>query len=176
MSGAPWAWQSDLSGVLTAIDLSRTIVRRIYLNLTWALLYNVIGIPVAAGLFMPVLHTAIPPYVAGAAMALSSVSVLTSSLLLKRYRKPRLGQGGAILSANGAAAIPRGSPVKGQRDKAAGKSKFLDLNKAGLSLSKRTHSGYESLLEKNGHTSGDSSPVLPRSYGSITDGRQVDSV
>jgi len=54
------------------------------------MLYNVVSIPIAAGLFMPFLHQAIPPDVAGLAMALSSVSVLTSSLLLKGYRPPAL--------------------------------------------------------------------------------------
>lgn len=81
---------SDLRAVLTAIHLSRVIVRRIYLNLLWACAYNVVGIPLAAGLLLPWLHTAIPPYVAGAAMALSSVSVLASSLALKWYRPPRV--------------------------------------------------------------------------------------
>lgn len=87
-----WCWccQSDLRSVLTCVHLSRVIVRRIYLNLLWAFAYNAIGIPLAAGLLMPVLHTAIPPYVAGLAMALSSVSVLLSSLTLKWYRPPRL--------------------------------------------------------------------------------------
>ncbi len=81
---------SDLRAVLTAIHLARVIVRRIYLNLLWACSYNVVGIPLAAGLLMPLLHTAIPPYVAGGAMALSSVSVLASSLALKWYRPPRV--------------------------------------------------------------------------------------
>jgi Cu+-exporting ATPase len=85
--------KSDLRGVLIAIHLSRTIVRRIYLNLVWALLYNVVSIPLAAGLLLPWLHTAIPPYVAGAAMALSSVSVLASSLDLKRYKPPNVVNG-----------------------------------------------------------------------------------
>ena len=64
--------QSDLKAVLTAIDLSRAIVRRIYLNLSWALLYNTIAIPLAGGALLPFTHTAVPPYVAGLAMALSS--------------------------------------------------------------------------------------------------------
>lgn len=81
---------SDLRAVLTAIHLARVIVRRIYLNLLWACAYNVVGIPLAAGLLMPLVHTAIPPYVAGGAMALSSVSVLASSLALKWYRPPRV--------------------------------------------------------------------------------------
>ena len=79
--------KSDLTAVLTAIHLSRVIVRRIYLNLVWALLYDVVSIPLAAGLLLPWLHTPIPPYVAGAAMAMSSVSV-ASSLTLNWYRPP----------------------------------------------------------------------------------------
>jgi len=85
--------KSDLRGVLMAIHLSRAIVRRIYLNLVWALLYNVVSIPLAAGLLLPWLHTAIPPYIAGAAMALSNVSVLASSLDLKRYKPPNVVNG-----------------------------------------------------------------------------------
>jgi len=68
----------DLRGVVAAIDLSRATIRKIYQNLFWALIYNTVGIPVAAlGLLSPVL--------AGAAMALSSVSVTTNSTLLKRF-------------------------------------------------------------------------------------------
>lgn len=100
---------SDLRAVLTAIHLARVIVRRIYLNLLWACAYNVVGIPLAAGLLMPLLHTAIPPYVAGAAMALSSVSVLASSLALKAYRPPRvaLSDSGGSGSSSGVEGGPR---------------------------------------------------------------------
>ena len=81
--------KSDLRAVLTAIHLSRVIVRRIYLNLVWALLYNVVGIPLAAGLLLPWLHTAVPPYVAGAAMALSSVMPISNGIsLAMRSTKP----------------------------------------------------------------------------------------
>ncbi|MBX6377431.1 MAG: copper-translocating P-type ATPase [Clostridia bacterium] len=70
--------RGDLRGVPAAIDLSRATLRKIHQNLFWALVYNVLGIPVAAlGLLNPV--------IAGAAMALSSVSVTTNSTLLKRY-------------------------------------------------------------------------------------------
>jgi len=68
----------------------KVIVRRIYLNLAWAMLYNIIAIPVAAGLFLPLTKSAVPPYVAGFAMVLSSVSVRATSLLLRRYRPPSL--------------------------------------------------------------------------------------
>ena len=84
--------KSDLRAVFTAIDLSRTIVRRIYLNLSWALIYNIFSIPLAAGVLLPFTHTAVPPYIAGLAMALSSVSVLASSLQLYCYRKPNPSQ------------------------------------------------------------------------------------
>jgi hypothetical protein len=71
-----------------AIDLAKTIYFRIKLNLLWALGYNSLGIPVAAGVFYPITLKALPPYVAAFAMALSSVSVLTSSLSLNRYKAP----------------------------------------------------------------------------------------
>ena len=86
--------RSELSDVVVAIDLSKKTFNRIRLNFMWAFGYNVAGIPLAAGLFIPLIHYltgstfVLPPAVAGAAMALSSVSVVTSSLLLKRYKKP----------------------------------------------------------------------------------------
>ena len=80
--------QDSLVGVATAIHLSRIIVRRIYLNFIWACLYNIIGIPIAAGLFA-YSNIWISPPLAAAAMALSSISVICSSLLLKRYKPPR---------------------------------------------------------------------------------------
>ena len=81
---------SRLHDVITAIDLSRTVYRRIRLNMMWALGYNVCGIPIAAGVFFPFLRVVLPPEVAGMAMALSSVSVVMSSILLKRYRPPEV--------------------------------------------------------------------------------------
>lgn len=79
---------SDLEDVLTAIDLSRAVFSRIRLNYLWALGYNVLMIPLAAGVLYPSLGWRLAPWAAGIAMALSSVSVVCSSLLLKRYRKP----------------------------------------------------------------------------------------
>jgi Cu+-exporting ATPase len=55
----------------------------------WALSYNVLMIPIAAGALYPATHMQLPPWVAGACMAFSSVSVVCSSLLLRRYRRPR---------------------------------------------------------------------------------------
>ena len=82
--------RSNLEDVITAIDLSRKTFARIRLNYVFALTYNVIAIPIAAGIFFPFTGVRMPPWLAGACMALSSVSVVCSSLLLRRYRKPRL--------------------------------------------------------------------------------------
>ena len=58
------------------------------MNFMWAMGYNVLMIPFAAGAFFPLLHVSVPPWMAGGAMAMSSVCVVTSSLLLKRYTPP----------------------------------------------------------------------------------------
>ncbi|KAI5999341.1 copper P-type ATPase CtaA [Pisolithus orientalis] len=79
--------RSDLLDVVAALHLSRSIFATIRRNLIWACIYNVLGIPLAMGLFLPFglyLH----PMIAGAAMAFSSVSVVTSSLLLRWWVRP----------------------------------------------------------------------------------------
>ncbi|MGK3744532.1 MAG: hypothetical protein ACI90V_011392 [Bacillariaceae sp.] len=60
------------------------------LNFIWSLLYNCLSIPLAAGVFYPVFHTRLPPTVAALAMALSSLSVVASSLALHLYRPPKV--------------------------------------------------------------------------------------
>ena len=72
---------NDLTGVVRAFDMSKKTFNRILLNLFWAFIYNVIGIPIAAGVFSGI-GLVLNPELAGLAMAFSSVSVLTSSLLL----------------------------------------------------------------------------------------------
>lgn len=74
---------SDLNKVSTAINLSKATVRTIKQNLFWAFIYNLIGIPLAAGILFPFNGFLLNPMIAGAAMALSSVSVVSNSLLLK---------------------------------------------------------------------------------------------
>ncbi|SLM36111.1 had-like protein [Lasallia pustulata] len=79
----------DLLGVPASLHLARTIFRRIKLNLLWACLYNLIGLPFAMGLGLALPGGfMLPPMAAGAAMATSSVSVVGSSLLLKLWRRP----------------------------------------------------------------------------------------
>lgn len=77
--------QNDLMGVVRALEISKKTFNRIKLNLFWALIYNTIGIPIAAGLFMA-FGVQLSPELAGLAMAFSSVSVVTSSLLLNKNK------------------------------------------------------------------------------------------
>ncbi|EFH64218.1 hypothetical protein ARALYDRAFT_475008 [Arabidopsis lyrata subsp. lyrata] len=81
--------KSNLEDVITAIDLSRKTFSRIRLNYVWALGYNLMGIPIAAGVLFPATRFRLPPWIAGAAMAASSVSVVCCSLLLKNYKRPK---------------------------------------------------------------------------------------
>jgi P-type Cu+ transporter len=78
--------RGDLGGVATAIALSRQTMRTMKQNLFWAFIYNMVGVPVAAGLLYPVAGILLSPILASAAMAFSSVSVVTNSLRLKAVR------------------------------------------------------------------------------------------
>ena len=74
---------SDLNKIPEVISLSSLTVKTIRQNLFWAFIYNIIGIPVAAGVFYPLFGVMLNPMIAGAAMAMSSVSVVTNSLRIK---------------------------------------------------------------------------------------------
>ena len=71
--------QGDLMGVVAGIHLSKTVMRKIRQNLFWAFFYNILGIPLAAFGFLS-------PIIAGAAMAFSSVSVVSNTLLLRKWK------------------------------------------------------------------------------------------
>ena len=78
--------KGDLRGVVTAIALSKATIRSVKQNLFWAFIYNVIGIPIAAGLLYPIFGILLSPILASAAMSLSSVSVVANSLRLRSFK------------------------------------------------------------------------------------------
>ncbi|GMF20680.1 unnamed protein product [Phytophthora lilii] len=90
--------KSDLFDVIIALHLSRTIFNRIRMNYVWAFGYNCLLIPLAAGVLHPV-GFSIPPMFASAAMAISSVSVVVSSLLLRLYTPPKFNRDSQITKA-----------------------------------------------------------------------------
>ena len=92
---------SDLTKIPEALCLSRLTVRTIRQNLFWAFIYNIIGVPIAAGILYPINGFPLNPMIAGAAMAFSSVSVVTNSLRLKRKK---------IETAESPASTPAGQP------------------------------------------------------------------
>ncbi len=86
----------DLQGVVTAIQLSKATIANIRQNLFFAFIYNIIGIPVAAGILYPAFGLLLNPMIAGGAMAFSSVSVVTNALRLRKFRAwSALGKFGA---------------------------------------------------------------------------------
>lgn len=82
--------RSHLNDLVVTFDLARVVFARIKWNFLWAVLYNFISIPFAAGIWFPWTKMLLPPHFAGLAMALSSISVVISSMLLKFYKRPQL--------------------------------------------------------------------------------------
>ena len=78
--------KDDLRDVVTALDLSGYTMRKIKQNLFWAFFYNLLGIPIAAGILYPFTGFLLNPVIAGVAMAFSSVSVVSNTLLMRGYR------------------------------------------------------------------------------------------
>jgi Cu+-exporting ATPase len=103
----------DLRGIATAIALSRRTVRTIKQGLFWAFAYNVLLIPVAMGALYPAFHVLLNPTLAAAAMAMSSVSVVTNALRLRRFGAPRDAaqslHPGSVTPTGTAARVRRGS-------------------------------------------------------------------
>ena len=78
--------KGDLDGIGKAIRLSKAVMRNIRQNLFFAFIYNALGIPIAAGVLYPLFGLLLSPIIAGAAMSLSSVSVIANALRLRRWR------------------------------------------------------------------------------------------
>ncbi|MCZ0860683.1 heavy metal translocating P-type ATPase [Methanocorpusculum sp. MG] len=97
-SGGIVLLRSDLIGAVAAVQLARKVFSRIRMNLFWAFAYNLFLIPLAAGVLYPFTHVMFRPEYAAAAMVLSSVTVVSLSLLLRRYTPPALvrGEGDAV--------------------------------------------------------------------------------
>jgi P-type Cu+ transporter len=81
--------RSTLTSLITLIELSKAIIWRIRYNFLWAYIYNSLAIPIAAGIFFPIFKYSLRPEIASLAMAASSVSVILSSLWLKRFKEPK---------------------------------------------------------------------------------------
>eukprot|EP00542_Grammatophora_oceanica_P003762 CAMPEP_0194054782 /NCGR_PEP_ID=MMETSP0009_2-20130614/54532_1 /TAXON_ID=210454 /ORGANISM="Grammatophora oceanica, Strain CCMP 410" /LENGTH=753 /DNA_ID=CAMNT_0038703427 /DNA_START=7 /DNA_END=2268 /DNA_ORIENTATION=+ len=88
--------RSSLHDVVVALHLSRVVFHRIRLNFVWAMAYNLFALPFAAGLLYPILNLSLPPEYASLMMAFSSVSVVTSSLLLRMYVRPTILADGTL--------------------------------------------------------------------------------
>ena len=103
--------KSDLIDAVTAVELSRATLRNVKQNLFWAFFYNVICIPLAAGLLYPIFHIQLSPMLAAAAMSLSSVCVVTNALRL-RFFKPSLNSPAPVCNPGGNAVTElKGEPI-----------------------------------------------------------------
>jgi hypothetical protein len=97
--------RSSLHDVVVALHLSKVVFRRIMMNFFWAMGYNLFALPFAAGLLYPFTNFRLPPELAGLMMAFSSVSVVTSSLLLRQYHRPTIEDDGKLAGGSGCLSV-----------------------------------------------------------------------
>ncbi len=102
--------KSDLMDAAAAVELSRATIRNIKQNLFWAFFYNSLGIPLAAGIFFPLLQWQLNPMFAAAAMSLSSVTVVSNALRLRLWKSRARAEAAQETGETGAA-CPTGCPV-----------------------------------------------------------------
>ena len=100
--------RSSLHDVVVALHLSRVVFRRIMVNFVWAMGYNIFALPFAAGMLAPFTEFRLPPEMAGLMMAFSSVSVVTSSLLLRNYNRPIIHEDGSLTGGEGILSVGAG--------------------------------------------------------------------
>ncbi len=103
--------KDDLMDVNTAIDLSAAVIRNIKVDLFWAFFYNILGIPVAAGVFYPMFGLLLNPMIGSAAMSLSSVCVVTNALTLRFFKPKAVSAAGGSETASVRSAPARISPL-----------------------------------------------------------------
>ncbi|AAB90763.1 copper-translocating P-type ATPase CopA [Archaeoglobus fulgidus] len=147
--------RDDLRDVVAAIQLSRKTMSKIKQNIFWALIYNVILIPAAAGLLYPIFGVVFRPEFAGLAMAMSSVSVVANSLLLRNYVPP-IRRGGdsvekIVLELSGLSCHHCVARVKKALEEAGAKVEKVDLNEAVVAGNKEDVDKYIKAVEAAGY-------------------------
>ena len=103
--------RSDLLDAVTAVELSRATIRNIHQDLFWAFIYNIIGIPLAAGVFYPLLGWQLSPIFGAAAMSLSSVCVVSNALRLRLFKPSHPAAGSTAAAAPAADPVPAAGPA-----------------------------------------------------------------
>ena len=103
--------KSDLMDAAAAVELSRATIRNIKQNLFWAFFYNSLGIPLAAGVFFPLLQWQLNPMFAAAAMSLSSVTVVSNALRLRFFKSKFHSDAAPVTSGGTGSACTAGSPA-----------------------------------------------------------------
>lgn len=124
--------RSDLEGVAHTLDLARKSFMRVRLNFVWAMGYNLVGIPLAAGALYPFLRIRVPPVMASASMALSSTCVILSSLALRWYQPPDVATALRGAEAHGVGGRPDASEVEMKRRGSGPKYVLVDEDDASL--------------------------------------------
>lgn len=112
--------KSDLADAVTAIRLSKAVIRNIKENLFWAFIYNIIGIPLAAGVWYPLFQLQLSPMFGAAAMSLSSVCVVSNALRLKFFRPER--------RESPAAPVSEGTPKSVETKGTSAMTKTMSIN------------------------------------------------